>query len=315
MTTLRVLTPPLIAGGVVPWTSTDAGDQAPGLESADRVRAVQEGLLDGGAAMVPVRPKSASAGLAAVLELIREIHDPGLLDALATTLEPGEARLFADLAAPGLSADTPAVSGSWDQALAAARCAMSAAQLAADGQGPTYALVRPPGHHAGPGFFGGYCYLNNAVVAAIVLQRSGWDRVAVLDLDHHLGNGTLAHAQRRPEIGYASIHVSGPGIFPYRFPDAAGLIALECSPSADEYLGHVSSLLTRFENRALVVSVGFDGSRGDPHGCWELPPEVWGGIGVALGARLHPTVLVQEGGYAIDTNYACARALAEGTRT
>jgi acetoin utilization deacetylase AcuC-like enzyme len=87
-------------------------------------------------------------------------------------------------------ASTPIVAGTWDAALAAARCAMSAAALVTEGEPAAFALCRPPGHHAGRSTYGGYCYLNNAALAAQYLLDEGKRRVSIIDVDYHHGNGT-----------------------------------------------------------------------------------------------------------------------------
>ena len=93
----------------------------------------------------------------------------------------------------------------WEAALASAQCAVTGAELLRSGRACVYALCRPSGHHAGPDFFGGYCYLNNAAIAAGVLCQEG-GRVAILDLDYHHGNGTQAIFFRDPDVWYGSMH-------------------------------------------------------------------------------------------------------------
>jgi acetoin utilization deacetylase AcuC-like enzyme len=249
--------------------------------------------------------------LVRTLRLLERLHESRLTAALrAAGCAAGILR--SDLAAPGLAVDTPIVPGAWRQALAAAHCALQAAELAGHGDGPAYAVLRPPGHHAGPDFLGGYCLLNNAVVAATALQDAGWRDVLVLDLDHHLGNGTLAFVDRCPGLAYASVHTSRPGDFPHAAPQLPGLVGFAQPPTDAAFLAAVDDLVDGTDDTALVVSVGFDTSAGDPHGCWSVGVDVWRSIGRRLRARSAPTVLVQEGGYSPEANHACARALAEG---
>ena len=103
-------------------------------------------------------------------------------------------------------AGTPLMAGTWTAARAGADCALSAAQLVADGARSAFALTRPPGHHAGPDFFGGYCFLNNAALAAQHLRHQGAARVAVLDIDYHHGNGTQSIFYSRADVLFTSIH-------------------------------------------------------------------------------------------------------------
>ena len=103
-------------------------------------------------------------------------------------------------------AGTPLTAGSWVAARAGAACAISAARAVAAGTGSAFDLSRPPGHHARADFFGGYCFLNNAALAAQALHDSGHERVAVLDVDYHHGNGTQAIFYERPDVLTVSIH-------------------------------------------------------------------------------------------------------------
>jgi acetoin utilization deacetylase AcuC-like enzyme len=106
--------------------------------------------------------------------------------------------------------------GTYDAAIAAVDCALTAADLVIDGAPAAYAAVRPPGHHAGPAFFGGSCYLNNAAAAAQRLRGRRIARVAVVDIDAHQGNGTQEIFWDRPDVIYASVHVDpGAGWFPH----------------------------------------------------------------------------------------------------
>ncbi len=103
-------------------------------------------------------------------------------------------------------AGTPLTAGTWQAARSGADCALSAAAHIAQGARAAFALSRPPGHHAGADFFGGYCFLNNAALAAQYLRDSGLERVAVLDVDYHHGNGTQAIFYERSDVFFASIH-------------------------------------------------------------------------------------------------------------
>ena len=94
----------------------------------------------------------------------------------------------------------------WRAAQGGAACALAAAQDVAAGARSAFALSRPPGHHAGPDFLGGYCFLNNAAIAAQALRDAGHAKVAVLDVDYHHGNGTQAIFYDRPDVYFASIH-------------------------------------------------------------------------------------------------------------
>jgi acetoin utilization deacetylase AcuC-like enzyme len=187
--------------------------------------------------------------------------------------------------------------------------------LAARERVSSYAAVRPPGHHAGPAWHGGYCFINNAVVAARVLQEEGLSTVAILDIDYHLGNGTLACVAGDLSLPYFSLHSDRLIDFPYSFPGGPGLFGISSAPTPDHYLKLLASVLTVLRDirpDALVVSLGYDILDGDPHGSWSLPPSVFAGIGAILVRERLPTVYVQEGGYGLPSLHEAAQALAEG---
>ena len=104
-------------------------------------------------------------------------------------------------------ASTPIVAGTWDAALAAARCAHDRGRARGRRRASAaYALCRPPGHHAGRSTYGGYCYLNNAALAAQYLRDEGCGRVSVLDIDYHHGNGTQEIFWERDDVQFVSLH-------------------------------------------------------------------------------------------------------------
>ncbi len=210
--------------------------------------------------------------------------------------------------------------GSWEAIRAAASCALRAAELVAGGSGLAYALCRPPGHHAGPASYGGSCYLNNAALAAAELRRAGAERVAVIDIDAHHGNGTQAIFYDRPDVYYGSVHVDpGAGWFPHYVGFAsergsgAGEGANRNVPLApgtgDEgWLEAVGVLCADVRARgadAVVVSLGVDAALDDPESPLRVSADGYrrageligrlgsGGSGGAGGA----VVAVQEGGY------------------
>ncbi|MFE2125610.1 hypothetical protein ACFXAL_05120, partial [Streptomyces amritsarensis] len=194
-----------------------------------------------------------------------------------------------------------------------APAAVRAAGLTARHGESSYALVRPPGHHAGPGWYGGYCFLNNAVIAARTLQEEGASRVGILDVDYHLGNGTLACVQGDPTLPFASVHSGRPEDFPYAFEPGPGLFAVASDPGPEAYLALVRNAVSHLRGQdveALVVSVGYDVLAGDPHGSWSLAPEAFGPVAALVAEQRLPTVFVQEGGYGLPSLRGAARALA-----
>jgi acetoin utilization deacetylase AcuC-like enzyme len=201
--------------------------------------------------------------------------------------------------------------GSWTAVRAAADAALTAADLVADGERLAYALCRPPGHHATPGAYGGSCYLNNAAIAAQALRRAGAERVAVLDVDAHHGNGTQSIFYDRGDVYYGSAHVDpGAGWFPHYagYADERGAGAgaganrnLPLAPGADDagWLQAVRELCADVRARgadALVVSLGVDAAAGDPESPLRVTDDGYRLAGELIGA-LGPAVVVQEGGY------------------
>jgi len=208
---------------------------------------------------------------------------------------------------------TPIVEGTWEAAFASARCALTAAELIAEGTPSAYALCRPPGHHAGRASYGGYCFLNNAALAAQHLCDRGLRRVAVLDVDAHHGNGTQDVFWERADVLYVSIHGTPETDYPYflgyadergsgsglgftcNFPMPRETVWAEYSKTLDA----ACEVVARFTADALVVSLGVDTFEGDPISPFALRGEDFPLIGERIAALRVPTVLVQEGGYAI----------------
>jgi acetoin utilization deacetylase AcuC-like enzyme len=204
---------------------------------------------------------------------------------------------------------TPLNQNAWLAARRAADCALTGAQAILAGRRAAYALVRPPGHHAERRVFGGFCYLNNAAIAAQYLSRHG--RVAMLDLDYHHGNGQQDIFWERPDVLTISIHGHPRFAYPYfsGFADERGAgpglgkninYPLPEKVTPDIYQKYVDkALLTirRFQARFLVVSLGLDTGKGDPTGTWNLMADDFERVGSAVGGASLPTLIVQEGGY------------------
>lgn len=210
-------------------------------------------------------------------------------------------------------ASTPIVAGTWDAALAAARSAMTAAALVAEGDSAAYALCRPPGHHAGRAFYGGYCYLNNAALAAQHLRDHGCGRVAVLDVDYHHGNGTQEIFWERDDVLFVSLHATPESEYPYflGYADERGAgrgegctlnLPLPLGTRWQEYraaLDVALAAIARHAPDALVVSLGVDTFEADPISGFGFTCGDYARLGDHLAAARLPTVLVQEGGYAV----------------
>ena len=232
-----------------------------------------------------------------------------------TDIEPDN--FAAKLGLYSYDAGSPMTRGTWVAARAGAHCALSAAQQVLAGDRAAFALSRPPGHHAGADFFGGYCFLNNAALAAqhvlSGLGALGQHKVAVLDVDYHHGNGTQAIFYDRPDVFFASIHGDPRTEYPFFLGHAdetgagAGLGANLNIPLPRgtgfatwmQALDTALAAITRFGAEALVVSLGMDTFEGDPISGFRLKSEDYLRVGERLGRAGLPTVFVFEGGYAV----------------
>ncbi len=208
--------------------------------------------------------------------------------------------------------------GSWAAIRAAADCALTAVDLVTGGQArQVYALCRPPGHHVTRDAYGGSCYLNNAALAAQALHDAGHERVAVIDVDAHHGNGTAAIFYDRADVLYGSVHVDpGAGWFPHVVGHATetgsgagdgATVNVSLTPGAgdDAFLDGVrrlSSCAREHGSTALVVSLGVDAAADDPESPLQVTHEGYARAGDLLLDDLDlPTVIVQEGGYHLPT--------------
>jgi acetoin utilization deacetylase AcuC-like enzyme len=201
------------------------------------------------------------------------------------------------------------VEGTYAAALAAANCAVSAAVTVAAGNRSAFALCRPPGHHAGRDYAGGYCFINNAAVAANWLSTRG--NVALLDVDYHCGNGTQDIFYERADVLTISIHANPHFEYPYYagYVDETGFgaglgfhknVPLEKGTDDTRYLSALDEalhLLREFAPRHLVVSAGMDIYADDPLGKIRVSTQGIGEIGKRISALDLPTVIVMEGGY------------------
>jgi acetoin utilization deacetylase AcuC-like enzyme len=198
-------------------------------------------------------------------------------------------------------------------ALKAAHCALSGAQSITKGEQAAFALCRPPGHHAGREVCGGYCFFNNAAIAAEWLCRFG--RVAILDVDYHAGNGTQDIFYSRSDVLTVSIHAdpafeypryagfanetgvgAGTG-FHRNFPLPAGTD----QPRYLKALAEALELINRFKPKYLVVSAGMDIYKDEPLGSFQLTQDDIYQIGQRIAASGLPTLIVMEGGYHISS--------------
>lgn len=265
-----------------------------------------------------VRPVEADAGDEEVRETLAAMHEAEYLRALEA-LSSSEPVVMPDFAPPGLEPDIPVNKALVAAALEGIRTSITAAERLLEGARFTYAVCRPPGHHAGPAFHAGYCYLNNAVAAVRHLSEGGMKPVGIVDLDLHYPNGTSALIERLgPIAALHSLHAAPvtnlpPGTV---LPQMAGERAVSFAESPDEatYLREVAHSIYDLSEiaAALVVSLGYDTVAGDPHGGWSFRPEIFREIGRLLARSELPVCVIQEGGYALDELAACSHAFATG---
>jgi acetoin utilization deacetylase AcuC-like enzyme len=210
-----------------------------------------------------------------------------------------------------LDSAAPLVAGSYVAARAAVDVALTAVDLVLDGEPAVYGLCRPPGHHAARSMYGGYCFFNNGAIAAESIVRRTGERVAILDVDFHHGNGSQQIFWRRGDVFYASIHADPARQYPYFLGHADEVgegpgagenlnLPMDAGTGNDAYLGALDRALGAIADRPgslVIVSLGFDTFALDPIGDFALTTEVYHEVGrrvAALGRRL---VILQEGGY------------------
>jgi acetoin utilization deacetylase AcuC-like enzyme len=226
----------------------------------------------------------------------------------------------------GLDSSNPLVAGSYDAARGAVDVALTAADLVLGGEPVAYGLCRPPGHHAAAAMAGGYCFFNNAAIAAqSIVQRTGV-RVAILDVDVHHGNGTQQIFWRREDVLYASLHADPIRLYPFFLghadergegPGAGANLNLPQPLRAGDatYIASLERALDwidEAEPATIVVSLGFDTYHLDPIGDLALTTDGYREMGRRVGELGRPLVVLQEGGYYVPDLGANARAWLQG---
>ncbi len=323
-----------------PLNEVWVGVPTTGTEVAERVDAIFDALAEAGHSLIEATEQPD--------DVLARVHDPSLLEFLAGAAQRWQEGPYADLVGqtrvvpylfptPAMTAGLPARPaaaihadagrfgydtmtlvgpGTWEAARAAVDCALGAADLVLTGARAAYALCRPPGHHATPAGYGGSCYLNNAAVAAEALLEGGHERVAVIDVDAHHGNGTAAIFYDRADVLYGSVHVDpAAGWFPHvvGHADETGTGAgdgctrnrplPEGTPDEPwlEAIGELADWAGVAGCSALVVSLGVDAAVDDPESPLMITTEGYRSAGAVLGGTGLPAVVVQEGGYHLPT--------------
>jgi acetoin utilization deacetylase AcuC-like enzyme len=319
------------------------GALVPAFENVDRFTRIASALQG-----TPHAPfiEPADHGMAAIerihaaryLNFLREAHAcwlreggqgdalPGVftIRTLRSDVEPLD--IDARLALYAMDTATPITAGAWEAAYGSAQASLTGLSLLRDGERAAYVLTRPPGHHAGHDFFGGYCYINNAAVVAQAARDAGAARVAILDVDYHHGNGTQAIFYDRADVFYASLHGDPKTEYPYFLGHAdergagAGLgqnanwplPAGTGSAAWFAALAEARAALAAFKPELLVVSLGLDTFEDDPISHFKLTRADFTRLGGELAAFGLPTLLLQEGGYANEALGLNVRAVLDG---
>ncbi len=239
---------------------------------------------------------------------------------------PPQSSVFGRQAVWTFDASTPVVAGTYAAARAAVDVALTTADLVLGGERAAYGVCRPPGHHAARAGFGGFCYLNNAAIAAEHLVRETGEQVAILDVDYHHGNGTQQVFYARGDVLYVSLHADPARAYPYvtGYPDEAGAgrglgatmnVPLPADTGDDAYLAALEPALARiaaFPGSLLVLSLGFDTYEHDPICDLALTTEGYHRIAARVAATGKRLVVLQEGGYDVAHLGQNARAWLRG---
>ena len=268
---------------------------------------------------------------------VRQIHDQGFLEFLETAwdrwlAEGYEGEILAtcfparrmQVRKPvhidglvgyyALAIETAITSGTWEAAQASAAIAQTAQRIVAGGARSAFALCRPPGHHAAKDMYGGYCFLNNAAIAAQMFLNDGAKRVAILDPDFHHGNGTQDIFYDRDDVLFVSLHGAPEHAFPHflGYEDETGAgkgegftvnYAMPPNTGYDEWGGAMDDAIKGIEAYspdALVVSLGVDTFERDPISFLRLKSDDFTDYGGRIAKLKLPTLFCMEGGYAVE---------------
>ena len=292
----------------------------------------------------PARAESLCAGMTGVEQPadhgeapILAVHDAGYVDFLKTAHgkwreagRPGDVigyiwpvvrrrpldltRIDALAGRYSMDISTPLTAESWTSAYWSTQSALSALDAVLAGDRLAVGLCRPPGHHAGADYLGGYCFINQAAVAAQAARDAGVERVAVLDIDYHHGNGTQDIFWERGDVFFASIHADPATDYPFYWGhadeagegDGAGAtlnLPLPQGTGLEVFRAAQAKALeaiAAFAPELLIVSFGSDTYAGDPISHFKLETPDYAVLGRDISDAGLPTVVLTEGGYAVD---------------
>jgi acetoin utilization deacetylase AcuC-like enzyme len=213
-----------------------------------------------------------------------------------------------------LAGETAFSNGTWEAARASVDVALTAQAAIHNGANEAFALCRPPGHHAATDMYGGYCFINNAAVAAQAFIDQGASRVAILDVDFHHGNGTQSIFYDRSDVLFLSLHGDPMDAFPHflGYADETGAgdgdgfnhnYPLRPGTSFKTWGGALNDACRKIKNYgpdALIISLGVDTFEHDPISFFKLASDDFQRYGATIGQMKLPTLFIMEGGYAVD---------------
>ncbi|VVS97806.1 Acetylpolyamine amidohydrolase 1 [Sphingomonas sp. EC-HK361] len=239
---------------------------------------------------------------------------------------PHLTRIDALMGRYSFDATTPITREAWASSYWSAQSVLSATHTVLGGDRAAFALCRPPGHHAGADYCGGYCHLNTAAIAAQAARDAGCARVAILDIDYHHGNGTQDIFWTRGDVFYASVHADPATDYPFYWGHADEIgegagrgatlnLPLPHGTRVDAFRAAQASALeaiTRFAPDLLVLSFGADTWEGDPISHFALTTADYAVLARDIAACGWPTVIAMEGGYAVDALGANVASLLSG---
>ncbi|MFT5504655.1 MAG: acetoin utilization deacetylase AcuC-like enzyme [Gammaproteobacteria bacterium] len=271
------------------------------------------------------------------IDRITRIHDSGFLQFLETCWEDwvkagykGEAmptcwpargmqqripdHIDGKIGYYALAAETSISEGTWQASRASADVALTAQAAMQNGAREAFALCRPPGHHAASDMYGGYCFINNAAVAAQAFLDQGAERVAILDVDFHHGNGTQSIFYNRSDVMFLSLHGDPKDAFPHflGYADETGSGSGEgfnhnypMGPGTNfvtwgSALEDACQKVKNYGPDAVIISLGVDTFEHDPISFFKLSSEDFIRYGETIGGMNLPTLFIMEGGYAVD---------------
>jgi len=269
-------------------------------------------------------------------DIIHKIHDRGYVDFMQVAWEQWKAEGFEGEAIPttwparrmtnripdfvegklgyyAMAAETAVTEGTWEAAYWAAQVALTGAEQIRVGEKGGFALCRPPGHHCAIDMYGGYCFLNNAAIAAQSFLDEGAERVAIVDVDFHHGNGTQDIFYKRKDVLFASIHGDPSDAFPHflGYAEETGEgegkgynhnYPMKPGTQFDEWRNALSDALAKvqtFKPDALIISLGVDTFENDPISFFKLKSDDFTTYGADIAKLDLPTLFVMEGGYDI----------------